>query len=92
MRSHLNMFVTLAGAASVIGALVYWTDLQVRSPVHPDPNTGQIYFISLGKMTHRYVTADERRNYYISWGALIAGATVVTAIQKGAWDFSGKNS
>jgi hypothetical protein len=37
------------------------------------------------------VTANDKRNYYISWAALIAGAIVVTAMQKGAWDFSGKN-
>jgi len=85
------MIVTWAGAALAIGAIVYWSDLQVRSPERPNPTTGQVYFISLGKMTHRYVTADERRNYYISWGALIIGSIVVTAIQKGAWDFSGKN-
>ena len=91
MRSHLNMIVTFAGVALVLGALVYWSVLYGRSPDHPDPATGKIFFISTGKMSHRYVTADERRNYYISWGAFIADAIVMTAMQKGAWDFSGKN-
>jgi hypothetical protein len=89
VRNHINNLVVFAGVALVFGALAYWGALLERSPYNPSPTTGEIFRVSIGK-THRYVTTDEERNYYISWGALIVGAIVITAIQKGAWDFSGK--
>ncbi|MDB5394543.1 MAG: hypothetical protein JWM91_2049 [Rhodospirillales bacterium] len=90
MRNRINMLVMGAGAALALGAIGYWTVLDVQSPRDPNPATGQVFRISTGKQGRRYVTADERRNYYISWGALLVGVIVVTAIQKGAWDFPGR--
>jgi hypothetical protein len=92
MRNRINSLITVASAVLIIGGLVFHTTLDTGSPRKPDPTTGQVFRVSMGKGGGRYVTAADRRNYYIAWGAILFGVIVITAVQKGALDFSEKHS
>jgi hypothetical protein len=90
MGKRINAWIMAVAALLVLGGLLFSTNIEQRAPHEPHPDSGQIFRIGGMKTTGgaRYVTAVERRNRYICWGVMLIGIVVITAVQKGALDFS----